>query len=109
MDSNCGRRLHLDRMAHRRSDRTLLLAFCAVVISFVASTIYTEQRTRELDLAASQIATVAAPGIEQLATLRAEVHQLMQLLTEYVEGASRGSPPDRAQVVESRLKVQQEM
>jgi len=99
----------LDRMAHRRSDRTLVLAFCAVVISFVASTIYTEQKTTEVDAAATQIATVAAPGIEQLATLRAEVHQLMQLLTEYVEGASRGSPPDRAQMVESRLKVQQEM
>lgn len=108
-NSNRRRRLHLDRMAHRRSDRALVLAFCAVVISFVASTIYTEHRTTELDWAASQIATVASPGIEQLATIRAEVHDLMQLLTEHVDRASRGAPLDRAQVVESRRRVDEEV
>ena len=93
-------------MARDRSHRALILAFCAVVICFLASTAYTQWRVRQLDNAASTIANVAAPRIETLASLRAETHDLAQQLTDYVGRASEGLPVNRERVRESQAKLQ---
>lgn len=93
-------------MARDRSHRALILAFCAVVICFLASTAYTQWRVRQLDDAASTIANVAAPRIETLASLRAETHDLAQQLTDYVARASEGLPVNREHVREPQAKLQ---
>ena len=74
-------------MTHDNSQRALLLAFCAVVICFVGSTVYTQSRVTQLDNAASTIANVATVRIEALASLRAETHDFVQQLNDCIDRA----------------------
>jgi len=96
-------------VARDHSPRALILAFCAVVICFVASTVYTQWRVKQLDNAASTIANVTAPRIEALASLRGETHDLVQQLTDYLARASEGQPVKRERVQETQAKLEREL
>jgi signal transduction histidine kinase len=95
-------------MTHDNSHRALLLAFCAVVICFVGSTVYTQTRVTQLDNAASTIANVTTMRIDALASLRAETHDLVQQLTESVNRANQGKPPESKPVRASKEKLEAE-
>src|SRR5262249_28223141 len=97
------------RVARRDFQRWLILAFCAVVICFVASTAYTQWRVKQLDNAASTIANIDAPRIETLASLRAETHDFAQRLTDYIARASEGRPVDRERVRQPQAKLKREL
>ena len=95
-------------MTHDNSHRALLFAFCAVVICFVGSTVYTQIRVTQLDNAASTIANVATARIEVLASLRAETHDLVQRLTDCVTRTNQDKPSDcgPARTTKAKLEAQ---
>ncbi|HKD43086.1 MAG TPA: ATP-binding protein [Myxococcaceae bacterium] len=95
-------------MTHDNSHRALLLAFCAVVICFVGSTVYTQTRVTQLDDAAWTIANVAAVRIQALASLRAETHDLVQQLTDCVNRA-QGELLDCGRVRATKEKIEGEL
>src|SRR5229473_2023185 len=96
-------------MTQDNSLRTLVLAFCAVVACFAGSTAYTQSRLKRLDEAAFMIANVATARIEGLASLRAEMHELLQLLTDHLDRATRGQPLDWPRLRASRGKLEAEL
>jgi signal transduction histidine kinase len=61
-------------------DRALLLAFAAVVLSFVSATFYSEHRTAAIEEAALSIQGNEAPRIRRLANARAELRRLQLLI-----------------------------
>ncbi|HEX3696148.1 MAG TPA: HAMP domain-containing sensor histidine kinase [Polyangia bacterium] len=66
-------------------DRALLLAFAAVVLSFVSATFYSEHRTAAIEAAAISIQGSAAPRIRRLANARAELRRLQLLIHRAVD------------------------
>src|SRR5215471_5314412 len=96
-------------MTHDNSHRALLLAFCAVVICFVGSTVYTQTRVTQLDNAASTIANVATVRIEALASLRVETHDLVQQLADCIHRANQGKPLDCGPVRTTKAKLEAQL
>src|SRR5438045_2115827 len=58
----------------------LVAAFTAVVLAFVGSTMVAQRAAREVRNLSLQIARDSAPGIEAMATLRAEVRRVETLV-----------------------------
>src|SRR5438270_10169711 len=58
------------------SSRALLVAFLAVAAGFIGSTIWAQRAARDIDREALFISRDAAPGIETLSDLRAELRTL---------------------------------
>ena len=58
------------------SSRALLVAFCAVVLAFIGSTLWAQHAAQAIDQDALLISRDAAPGIEALSSLRAEMRHL---------------------------------
>jgi signal transduction histidine kinase len=58
------------------SSRALLVAFLAVVAAFIAATVWAQHAARGIDADALLISREAAPGIEALSSLRAELRSL---------------------------------
>src|SRR5207248_11302601 len=58
------------------SSRALLVAFLAVAAAFIGSTIWAQRAARDIDTEALFISRDAAPGIETLSDLRAELRTL---------------------------------
>jgi signal transduction histidine kinase len=58
------------------SSRALLVAFLAVVAAFIAATVWAQHAARGIDVDALLISREAAPGIEALSSLRAELRSL---------------------------------
>jgi len=96
-------------MTHDNSHRALLLAFCAVVICFVGSTVYTQSRVTQLDDAAWTIANVAAVRIQALASLRAETHDLVQQLADCIHRANQGKPLDCGPIRTTKAKLEAQL
>jgi signal transduction histidine kinase len=96
-------------MTQDNSLRALVLAFCAVVACFVGSTLYTQWRVKRLDEAAYTIANVSTARIEGLASLRGQMHELLQLLTDHLVRAGRGQPLDRERLGASRDRLEAEL
>ncbi len=67
-------------MSLQRVDGVLVACFAAVVATFVAATVYTQHRTREIEGAALTIQGDAAPSIRHLANARAELRRLQLLI-----------------------------
>jgi signal transduction histidine kinase len=67
-------------VAPRSVERTLILSFVAVVLSFVGATLYGEYRTGEIKEAALSIQGNAAPSIQRLASARAELRRFQLLV-----------------------------
>jgi signal transduction histidine kinase len=72
-------------MESRRVDRTVGLAFAAVVISFVSATWLSERQSAEVERAALSIHRNAAPSIHRLAAARAELRRLQLLVHRALE------------------------
>jgi signal transduction histidine kinase len=80
----------------------LVAAFTAVVLAFVGSTIVSQRAAREVRDLSLRISRDAAPGIEAMATIRAEVHRIEAL----VRGASERVGGDlEAEITDSRRKL----
>jgi len=85
--------------------RTLIhvvAAFTAVVLAFVGSTMVSQRAAREVRDLSLRISRDAAPGIEAMATLRAEVRRVETL----VRGAGEGAPGGlEAEIADARQKL----
>jgi len=66
----------------------LIAAFAAVVLAFVGSTVVSQRAAREVRNLSVRIARDTAPGIESMATLRAEVRHVETLVRGAGEQAS---------------------
>lgn len=74
-------------LAHpRHSEWWLPLTFGAAVMLFVAATVFTDVRARDIDRAAVGISGNAAPSILYLAAARADVRQLQLVLAQTLQG-----------------------
>ena len=69
-------RKHVRSTHMATSTRTLLIAFLAVVAAFIGSTIWAQRVGRGIDRDALEISRDAAPGIEAISRLRAEMRNL---------------------------------
>src|SRR5262245_36661765 len=67
------------------AERGLVIAFAAVVLSFVAATAYTQLGSRAITRAALEIEQSAAPPIEHLPAPRTELPRLALLMDDYVD------------------------
>src|SRR4051812_42679986 len=81
------------------STRALLVAFFAVVVAFIGSTIWAQRAARGIDADTLLISRDAAPGIEVMSDLRAE---LRNLEIETLRGVDVGDA-GRVSVVRTRL------
>ena len=83
------------------STRILAVAFVAVVGAFIGSTVLVQRSARVIETDASVISRDAAPSVQVLSDLRAEIRELQTRVMRAVAGRD-ASPPDVAQ---SRRKV----
>lgn len=81
------------------SSRALLVAFFAVVTAFIGSTIWTQRSAREIDADVLLISRDAAPGIEALSNLRAELRRLE------LEAIRAVDTRDASQVADARSRI----
>src|SRR5438105_5569308 len=81
------------------STRALFVSFLAVVAAFIGSTIWAQQVARRIDEDALLISRAAAPGIEVMSGLRAE---LRALELEVLRAADTG---EGARVNDSRIRI----
>lgn len=81
------------------SSRALLVAFFAVVAAFIGSTIWAQRTARDIDADALFISRDAAPGIETLSSLRAELRHLE------LEAIHAVDTQDGEQVLQSRARI----
>jgi signal transduction histidine kinase len=89
--------------------RAVLLAFVAVVVSFLASNAYTEVQAAKIDAAAMSIAENAAPSVKHLAATRAEIRGLQALVGDYVNDAVLGHPGDPGRIAEARAELSRDI
>jgi len=81
-------------MSLRRVDGVLVACFAAVVATFVAGTVYTQHRTREIEGAALTIQGDAAPSIRRLANARAELRRVQLLIHRALSGGDANRTPE---------------
>ena len=67
------------------STRILVIAFLAVVVAFIGSTVLVQHQAREIDDEAARIARDIGPGIQVISDLRAEVRELQARVVRSVE------------------------
>ena len=77
----------------------LLAAFLAVIAAFTASTVWVGRSARSIDADALLISRDAAPGIEVLSNLRAEMRTLE------IEALREVDSQDPVQVANSRARI----
>src|SRR5690349_20163332 len=82
------------------STRVLAVAFFAIVAAFIGSTVLVQRSARVIDQYSSSISRDAAPGIQVVSDLRAELRELYSQVFRMVE--SRATPEE---VAESRQRV----
>lgn len=75
---------------------SLPLAVGLVITSFAGSTVYTEYSLLKIDRDAEQIAFTAAPSIEHLAAMHAEVRNIQQALEAHLDGKTSAAEAARA-------------
>jgi len=81
-------------MSVQRVDGVLVACFAAVVATFVAATVYTQHRTREIEGAALTIQGDAAPSIRRLANARAELRRVQLLIHRALSDGGRNRTPE---------------
>jgi len=77
------------------SIRVLTFAFVAVVAAFIGSTVLVQRSARRIDGYATQISRDAAPGIQVVSDLRAEIRELYSRVFRVIEG--RGTAEEIAE------------
>lgn len=73
-----------------RSLRRTLIAFLALVLAFIGSTVWAERSSRGVSAAAMAISRDAAPEIEALAAVRVQLRNLEAQVVRSVAGLSEG-------------------
>jgi len=73
------------------TQRVLILAFSAVVASFLGATAYAEHRAAAIDAHAQELAEQTSPSIEHLARARLHVLALQEQLRASAAGAASGA------------------
>ncbi|MFL5436910.1 MAG: hypothetical protein ACJ784_20545, partial [Myxococcales bacterium] len=89
----------------------LIAAFTAVVLAFVGSTMVSQRAAREVRDLSLRISRDTAPGIESMATLRAEVRRVETLVHGAGEQAGRADldkqiADARRQLEDAQLRFQ---
>jgi len=87
----------------------LLAAFGAVVLSFVAASLYAEHRLREIDDAVRNISGAGLPGIERLTSARTSLRRVFELTRELVDQATEGRTPDRRRISVMRSELDRDV
>jgi len=82
------------------STRVLAVAFVAVVGAFIGSTLLVQRSARVIEVDAAAISRDAAPSVQLVSDLRAEIRELQARVVRVVAGRE---PPD--EVAQSRRKV----
>ncbi|HEY6909198.1 MAG TPA: ATP-binding protein [Myxococcales bacterium] len=83
------------------STRALVVAFLAVVVAFVASTFWVQVQAQGIDADTLLISRDAAPGVQVISDLRAELRELEARVIRGISGHNR-SPDD---IAESRRRM----
>ncbi len=81
------------------STRVLAVAFLGVVAVFIGSTVLVQHQAREIDADALMISRDAAPGIQVISNLRAEVREMQASVFRTVNGVRSSD------IVDSRRRV----
>ncbi len=82
-------------MEERATSRSWFVGvFALVVCSFALATAFVHWQLRAIDRKALDIADIAAPSIERLATARGDLRHLQALLREEQSRHERGEPPN---------------
>src|SRR5438445_6255364 len=93
----------------RDSGLTLLVAFAAVVFAFVGSTVLSQRAARQVGQLALTISRDAAPGVESMSALRAELRRIQALVDQHAIEAGRetAKPTTRSEEHTSELQSRQ--
>ena len=84
----------------RRDSVSFLVAFAAVALAFVASTMVAQRAAREVGAQAAFIARDAAPGLASMAGVRGEIRRLQAIVTR--QAAIGPLPTDKAAIDDTR-------
>jgi hypothetical protein len=87
----------------RRDSVSFLVAFAAVALAFVVSTVVAQRAAREVGGLAAFIARDAAPGLASMAGVRGEVRRLQALVTR--QATLGPAPGDKAAIDETRRSL----
>src|SRR5207302_4909622 len=87
----------------RRDSASFLIAFGAVALAFVGSTVVSQRASREVGGLAAFIARDAAPGLASMASVRGEVRRLQSLVTR--QAALGPAPGDKAAIDDTRRSL----
>src|SRR3954468_13647452 len=93
----------VDRAAMTASTRVLAVAFVAVVGAFIGSTVLVQRSARVIEIDAAAISRDAAPSVQVLSDLRAEIRELQTRVMRAVAG--REGLPSPPEVAQSRRRV----
>jgi signal transduction histidine kinase len=93
----------------RRLRTYILIAFAAVVVSFVAATFYSEHRARLIERSAFSIKDDAAASILHLSAARTELRRLQLLADNLVDAASDRKPTSPDEVTRARARMDREI
>jgi signal transduction histidine kinase len=93
-------------MESKRVERVVVIAFAAVVVSFVSATWFSERQSAEIQRAALSIEGNAAPSIRHLATAAAELRHLQLLVHRALEQESGASAILEIDAKRARLEQQ---
>jgi signal transduction histidine kinase len=82
----------------------MLWAFPLVVVSFLAETLISQLVASDIDAAATRIVTDYSPSVIALASARAELHVIQDLLSDLVDGGGRAADRRRVEAAEAELE-----
>jgi signal transduction histidine kinase len=80
----------------------MLWAFALVVVCFLTATVVSQLVASTIDDAAGRLVTDYAPSIVALASARAELHRMQDLMSDYVRG---GNKADRERVASAMVEL----
>ena len=87
-------------------ERVVIVAFAAVVLSFLGATWFSERQSGEIQRAALSIQGNAAPSIRRLATAAAELRHLQLLVHRALEQESGSSAVVAIETARAQLDEQ---
>src|SRR5438445_10349719 len=93
----------------RDSGLTLLVAFAAVVFAFVGSTVLSQRAARQVGQLALTISRDAAPGVESMSALRAELRRIQALVDQHAIEAGRVTAKPTTDVADSRRRIDESL
>jgi len=93
----------------RDSGLILLAAFAAVVVAFIGSTLLSQRAAREVGQLALNISRDAAPGVESMAALRAELRRIQALVEQQAMEVGAGARTPTTGVDEARRRVDESL